>query len=92
MDIIELNLQDSVCFNGASCIAYCDELDAVTNTPVYTCSCLEGFEGRNCSTEVNPTTITKTKSLDLSSNQQKLAQIVENWSRANAKMPISFEI
>ena len=47
-------LQDSVCFNGASCIAYCDELDAVTNSPVYTCSCLEGFEGRNCSVQVTP--------------------------------------
>jgi len=40
---------DSICFNGASCIAYCDELEPNTNFPSYTCSCLEGFEGRNCS-------------------------------------------
>jgi len=45
-------LQDSVCFNGASCISYCDEIDTLTNSPVYTCSCLEGFEGRNCSIQV----------------------------------------
>ena len=37
------------CYNGATCTAFCDDLDALTNQPRYTCACLEGFEGRNCS-------------------------------------------
>ena len=45
--------EEAVCFNGASCSAYCDDpLDAFTNSPVFKCICLDGFQGRNCSLAV----------------------------------------
>lgn len=39
-----------MCFNGATCTAFCDEpLDLLTGLPTYRCSCPDGFEGANCS-------------------------------------------
>ena len=40
-----------MCYNGASCTAFCDDLGTLMSPPQprYTCACTEGFEGRNCS-------------------------------------------
>ena len=40
-----------MCYNGATCTAFCDDLDTLLSPPQprYTCSCTEGFEGPNCS-------------------------------------------
>ena len=40
-----------MCYNGATCTAFCDDLDTLMSPPQpkFTCSCTEGFEGPNCS-------------------------------------------
>lgn len=55
-----------VCHNGASCTAYCDEpLDTLTQATFFKCSCLEGFQGRNCSVTVNVARCLKFKRLGI---------------------------
>ncbi|KAI9551727.1 hypothetical protein GHT06_022063 [Daphnia sinensis] len=43
---------ESVCYNGAKCTSYCDEVDKMTGLPVYRCSCADGYEGSDCSLQI----------------------------------------
>lgn len=37
-----------MCYNGAKCTSYCDDIDVLTGQPVYRCACADGFEGPTC--------------------------------------------